>query len=187
MNPTENFVLRWYNRLLFRMSVAFLLLFAVLIAAIVLAMEKVGKARLEEQAYRLVTQTGNTIVADVYSRTVFAESLAKVLANLGEQLPLDVASHMAMASRVMDLGGRNRLSREAGSGPSPINFQKILSAAVFSGGGIKPANYTIMTTITTRRAPDIIMKNGMFPPNISATIKISGPNRIWTPIPISRW
>ena len=134
MAEDKKFILKWYNKLLFKIPLVFLLLFAALVASIVLVMKKAGKARLEEQAYRLVTQTGNTIVADVYSRTVFAESLAKALANLGEQLPLDVESYMAIAPGVMDVNGTESFIAGGGIWPEPYKFSKDIERRSFFWG-----------------------------------------------------
>ena len=130
----QKFVLKWYDRLQFKIPVVFLLLFAVLVASIVLVMKKVGKVRLEEQAYHLITQTGNTIVADVHSRTVFAESLAKSLANLGKQLPLNVESYTKMVPMVLDINGTESFIAGGGIWPEPYKFSKDIERHSFFWG-----------------------------------------------------
>ncbi|OHB43971.1 MAG: hypothetical protein A2Y13_06940 [Planctomycetes bacterium GWC2_45_44] len=134
MTADKQFVLKWYNKLLFKMPLVFLLLFAVLVASIVLVMKRVGKVRLEQQAYRLVTQTGNTIVADVYSRTVFAESLAKSLANLGELLPLDVETYMTTVPNVMNVAGSESFIAGGGIWPEPYMFSGDIARRSFFWG-----------------------------------------------------
>jgi tRNA pseudouridine-54 N-methylase len=47
-------------------------------------MKTIGKKRLEQQAYKLITQTGNTISQMYIQEQSFAESLAKAIANLAE-------------------------------------------------------------------------------------------------------
>jgi len=130
----KTYIMKWYNRLLFRIPAIFILLFATLIVSITAAMKTIGKKRLEQQAYKLITQTGNTIVADVYSRTVFAESLAKAIANLAEKLPLDVNTHIEMVRSVLDINGTESFIAGGGVWPEPYKFSKTVKQRSFFWG-----------------------------------------------------
>lgn len=124
MSENKHQILNWYNSLLFRIPVVFLLLFAVLIISVTIAMKTVGKTRLEEQAYQLVKQTGNTIVTDVYSRVVFAESLVKSLANIAEQLPPDADTYIKIVPNIINIKGTESFIAGGGIWPEPYKFSK---------------------------------------------------------------
>ena len=129
-----NFTLRWYNKLLFRVPLILLLLLIVLIALVLLVMNTVGKRKFEEQAYRLIGQTGNTIVAELANRTMFAEGLAKGLANLGESLPPDVELHKKLIPQILNQAGTESYIAGGGIWPEYYKFDKDIERRSFFWG-----------------------------------------------------
>jgi diguanylate cyclase (GGDEF)-like protein len=102
MNQKDAYSVRWYNSLLFRTPLLFLLLLAVLVLSLTIIMDTIGRPRMEEQSFRMVNQVGSTMVARLGERLAVAETLARALATTGASLPLDAAEHMRIVPRLID-------------------------------------------------------------------------------------
>jgi diguanylate cyclase (GGDEF)-like protein len=102
MNQKNAFSVRWYNSLLFRTPLLFLLLLAVLVLSLTIIMDTIGRPRLEEQSLRMVNQVGNTVVAQLGERIAIAETLARSLATTSATLPLRAEAHMQIVPRLID-------------------------------------------------------------------------------------
>jgi len=102
MNERNAFSVRWYNSLLFRTPLLFLLLLAVLVVSLTIIMDTIGRPRLEEQSFRMVNQVGNTMVAQLGERLAVAETLARALATTSANLPLRAQDHMKIIPRLID-------------------------------------------------------------------------------------
>jgi diguanylate cyclase (GGDEF)-like protein len=122
MNDRNAFSVRWYNSLLFRTPLLFLLLLGVLVASLTVIMDTIGRPRLEEQSFRLVNQVGNTMVAQLGERLAVAETLARALATTSATLPLKAQEHMNIVPRLIDELGPSSYIIGGGVWYEPLAF-----------------------------------------------------------------
>ena len=122
MNERNAFSVRWYNSLLFRTPLLFLLLLAVLVVSLTIIMDTIGRPRLEEQSFRMVNQVGNTMVAQLGERLAVAETLARALSTTSANLPLRAQDHMKIIPRLIDELGPASLIIGGGVWYEPFAF-----------------------------------------------------------------
>lgn len=134
MNERNAFSVRWYNSLLFRTPLLFLLLLAVLMVSLTIIMDTIGRPRLEEQSFRMVNQVGNTMVAQLGERLAVAETLARALATTSATLPLKAREHMNIVPRLIDELGPASYIIGGGVWYEPLAFDSSLERRSFFWG-----------------------------------------------------
>jgi diguanylate cyclase (GGDEF)-like protein len=124
----------FWNSLQFRIPLAFVASFGLILLAVSAVVSTLGKTSLEEQAFREAALTGRIIVAELSDRIASAEAIARALANLGEQLPPDESLHKELAVRLLDYKGTEQFIAGGGLWPAPYRFDPKVERRSFFWG-----------------------------------------------------
>ncbi len=108
--------------LIFKIPLGFAIIFIIAITALLLFLRTFVRAQIEDQAEQLVEQTGRGMVVELEERLEMAETLAIVLANVGETIAEDTPETRALLLKLIDHPGSESFIAGGGIWPEPFVF-----------------------------------------------------------------
>lgn len=126
--------LRWYDTLQTRLIISFIIFLIVMVGAVVLVVQTVGRDLLIKDNFRLIENNGNKMVADLGNMLAMTESLTSALANMGEAHEPDAEEFYEVIPQLMDLEQRQALIAGGGIWPEPFLFDPELERSSFFWG-----------------------------------------------------
>lgn len=115
---------QWFQSLQFRIAVGLALTLIVMIAAVVVANQTLGRSTLIEKNFDILVQAGNRLVTELGQQIDSAEALTRSLANLGERLPYREELYRKIVPHLMDYEGQEDIIAGGGIWPEPNVFQR---------------------------------------------------------------
>ena len=125
---------RPWQSLQLKILTVFVISCLLILAAVFGVFSTLGKTLLERHAYKEVVLSGETIVAELGTRTAFAQSLAMALANLGEALPQDPRLTREQAQHLFSHEHSEHFIAGGGLWPAPFAFDPSVERHSFFWG-----------------------------------------------------
>ncbi len=123
-----------WRSLRFKIPIVFFISFIFIFLAVYGVFSTIGRALLEEQAYKQVTLSAQNIVATLGHQVSYAESLAISLAKLGESLPQDTQINKIIIKKLLDVKGSERFIAGGGIWPEPYKYNATIERRSFFWG-----------------------------------------------------
>ncbi|MEM9158910.1 MAG: response regulator [Verrucomicrobiota bacterium] len=122
------------RRLWFRLLVALIVFFALILSSVFYTMQSKGREVLEIQAEKLNSEIGLNIVLKLGERIAETEALTESMAKLAASLPKDVDTFMEVIPAVLDREGSGGTIAGGGVWPEPDAFEEGVERRSFFWG-----------------------------------------------------
>lgn len=120
-NPSDDYPIRWFNRLEFRVVVSFAALFVLVVASLFVIGRTVGESLVRNQAHQTVASAGGDVLAELERRATKAHTIAHNMARAAE-LVFDHESAPLLLREMMNPPGAKNVIAGGGVWPEPFKF-----------------------------------------------------------------
>lgn len=126
--------MKWIHSLVVQIPAIFVALLLILMASLYFLLETQIRKQLEEQAYRMIDQSGDHMVSQLNNQLLAIEALTTALATTGEVITEDSPTTRHVLSKIISHRGAEGYIAGGGIWPEPFAFDKSKERSSFFWG-----------------------------------------------------